>query len=106
MEHAARVVTVAAPVSLGWDDVGSWAALPALRGRDAEGNTLDPNAIVIDGRGNIVLTDDDTLIATVGVSDVIVVKSGNAIVVIRKDRAQDVRKIVDALSARGLARYL
>ncbi len=106
MEHAARVITVAAPVSLGWDDVGSWAALPALRGRDAEGNTLDPGVIVIDGRGNIVLTDDDTLVATVGVSDLVVVKSGNAIIVIRKDRAQDVRKVVDALSARGLARYL
>jgi mannose-1-phosphate guanylyltransferase len=106
MEHAARVVTVAAPASLGWDDVGSWAALPAIRGADANGNTLGGEAIVIDGRGNLVLSDDDTLIATVGLSDLVVVKSGNAIIVIRKDQAQDVRKIVDALSARGLARYL
>ena len=106
MEHAARVVTVAAPASLGWDDVGSWAALPAIRGADANGNTLGGEVIVIDGRGNLVLSDDDTLIATVGLSDLVVVKSGNALIVIRKDQAQDVRKIVDALSARGLARYL
>jgi mannose-1-phosphate guanylyltransferase len=52
------------------------------------------------------MSDDDTVIATYGVSDLVVVKSGNAILVIRKDQAQDVRKVVEALSARGLARYL
>ena len=56
--------------------------------------------VVLEGTGNIVLSDDDTLIATVGVSDLVVVKSGNAILVIRKDQAQDVRKIVDALSGK------
>jgi mannose-1-phosphate guanylyltransferase len=61
---------------------------------------------VIDGTGNVVISDDATLIATVGVSDLVVVKSGDAILVIRKDHAQDVRKVIDALSARGLARYL
>jgi mannose-1-phosphate guanylyltransferase len=90
MERAARVVTV--PAAVGWDDIGSWAALPALAG--------------VDGSGNVALGDDDTLIAVVGISDVIVVKSGNAILVIPKARAQDVREIALALSARGLARYL
>jgi mannose-1-phosphate guanylyltransferase len=64
------------------------------------------NALVLDGTGNVVVSDDATLIATVGVSDLVVVKSGDAILVIRKDAAQDVRKVIDALSARGLARYL
>ncbi len=104
MEHAERVVTISA--SIGWDDVGSWAALPALRGFDETRNTVAGPVIALDGSGNVVMTDDDTLIATVGLSDVVVVKSGNAILVIRKDQAQDVRKVVDALSARGLARYL
>ena len=104
MEKAERVVTV--PASVGWDDVGSWAALPAVRGVDATGNTVAGSAIVIDGTGNVVMSDDGTLIATVGVSDMVVVKSGDAILVIRKDNAQDVRKVIDALSARGLARYL
>ena len=62
--------------------------------------------VAVDGHGNILLSDDDTVIATYGVSDLVVVKSGNAILVIRKDQAQDVRKVVDALSAKGLARYL
>jgi mannose-1-phosphate guanylyltransferase len=104
MERAARVVTV--PAAVGWDDIGSWAALPALAGVDEHGNTVAGSAVIVDGSGNVALGDDDTLIAMVGVSDVIVVKSGNAILVVPKARAQDVREIVDALSARGLARYL
>lgn len=104
MEKVDRVVTV--PAQVGWDDVGSWAALPAVRGVDATDNTVAGTALVIDGTGNVVVSDDDTLIATVGVSDLVVVKSGDAILVIRKDAAQDVRKVIDALSARGLARYL
>ncbi len=104
MEKVDRVVTV--PASVGWDDVGSWAALPAVRGVDASGNTVAGQALVLDGTGNVVISDEQTLIATVGLSDVVVVKSGDAILVIRKEEAQDVRKVIDALSARGLARYL
>jgi len=104
MERAARVVTV--PAAVGWDDVGSWAALPALRGVDDRGNTTTGPAVIVEGGGNIAISDDETLIAMVGVSDLVVVKSGDAILVVPKAFAQDVRKIVDALSARGLARYL
>lgn len=104
MERAAGIVTV--PAAVGWDDIGSWAALPALRGVDDDGNTVAGQAVIVDGGGNIALGDDDTLIAMVGVSGLAVVKSGNAILIVPVDRAQDVRKIVEALSARGLARYL
>jgi mannose-1-phosphate guanylyltransferase len=104
MERAARVVTV--PAAIGWDDVGSWAALPALRGADGHGNTVAGEVVIVDGEDNIAIGEDGTLIAMVGVSDVIVVKSGDAILVLPRSHAQDVRKIVEALSARGLARYL
>jgi mannose-1-phosphate guanylyltransferase len=104
MEKTDRIVAV--PAAVGWDDVGSWAALPAVRGVDPTGNTTVGTALVIDGTGNVVVSDDATMIATVGVSDLVVIKSGDAILVIRKDQAQDVRKVIDALSARGLARYL
>jgi mannose-1-phosphate guanylyltransferase len=104
MEKAERVVTV--PAAVGWDDVGSWAAIPAIRGVDSNGNTIVGTAVVIDGDNNVVMSDDATLIATVGVSDLIVVKHGDAILVIPKSAAQDVRKVIDALSQRGLARYL
>ncbi len=104
MERAARVVTI--PAAIGWDDVGSWAALADVRGIDAAGNTVAGNTVVLDGTGNIVMSDDATVIATVGLSDMVVIKSGDAILVIAKEAAQDVRKIVDALAARGLGRYL
>jgi mannose-1-phosphate guanylyltransferase len=104
MERAARVVTV--PAAVGWDDVGSWAALPALRGTDGDGNTTSGPAVILGGTGNVAIGDDGTLIAMVGVSDLVVVKSGDAILVLPRSEAQDVRKIVEALSARGLARYL
>jgi mannose-1-phosphate guanylyltransferase len=104
MEKVDHVVTV--PANVGWDDVGSWGALPAVRGVDDTGNTVVGDAVVLDGTGNVVVSDGTTLIATVGLSDLVVVKSGDAILVIRKDAAQDVRKVIDALSARGLARYL
>lgn len=104
MEKVDRVVTV--PASVGWDDVGSWEALPAVCGVDETGNTVIGQSVVVDGTGNVVMADDGTTIVTVGVSNLVVVKSGDAILVIRKDAAQDVRKVADALSARGLARYL
>jgi mannose-1-phosphate guanylyltransferase len=104
MEKADRVVTV--PAAVGWDDVGSWAALPAVRGVDKAGNTVVGPTVVIDGSNNVAISDDDTLIAMVGVSDLVVVKHGDAILVIRKSAAQDVRKVIEELGARGLARYL
>jgi mannose-1-phosphate guanylyltransferase len=76
-----------------------------VRGTDSAGNTVAGNAFVLDGTGNVVLT-DDLLVAAVGVDNLVIVKSGDALLVIRKDAAQDVRKVIDALSARGLARYL
>ena len=105
MEHTSGQV-VAVPAAVGWSDVGSWAAIPEVRGTDADGNTIAGAAIVIDGSGNVVVSDDGTLITTVGVSDLVVVKSGGAILVVRKDQAQRVREVVEALSARGLSRYL
>ena len=104
MERAARVVTV--PAAVGWDDVGSWAALPALRGTDGDGNTTSGPVVILCGTGNVAIGDDGTLIAMVGVSDLVVVKSGDAVLILPRSEAQDVRKVVEALSARGLARYL
>jgi mannose-1-phosphate guanylyltransferase len=91
MERATRVVTV--PAAIGWDDVGSWAALAAF----AEPS---PRAIEIDGHGNYLASDDGTIIAAVGVDNLVIVKSGNAILVIPRDRTQDVREVIEAIAAR------
>jgi mannose-1-phosphate guanylyltransferase len=104
MERATRVVTI--PAAIGWDDVGSWSALPALLGADESGNTIAGTAVVVRGTGNVIAGDEGTLIAAVGVDDLVIVKSGDAILVMRREAAQDVREVVEALSRRGLAGYL
>jgi mannose-1-phosphate guanylyltransferase len=97
---------VAVPAAVGWNDVGSWAAIPEVRGVDDDGNTIVGQAIVVDGSGNVVMTDDNTLVATIGVSDLVVIKSGDAILVVPRAQAQRVREIVEAIRARGLNRHL
>ncbi len=104
MERATRVVTI--PAAVGWDDIGSWAAVAAVLGIDDTGNALAGHAVVLDGTGNVILSDDTTLIATAGVSDLVVVKVGDAILVLPKSLSQDVRAIVEALQQRGLERFL
>lgn len=104
MEKTDRIVAV--PAAVGWSDVGSWAALSEVRGADADGNTIAGCGLVVDGEDNVVVSDDGALVATIGVSGLVVVKSGDAVLVVRKDQAQRVREVVEALGARGLARYL
>jgi len=118
MEHADGVVTIAADI--GWDDVGSWEAIAQLAGDDKPGATLDPrgNVIVPEHCGlcvdvpghpaerNLMMSTDGTLIVACGVSDLVIVKAGNAVLVIPRAEAQRVRDVVEALEQRGLAKYL
>lgn len=104
MEKVGRVVAV--PAAVGWSDVGSWAAVADMHDEDGAGNTCVGQAVVVDGTGNVVMSDDATLVATVGVSGLVVVKSGDAILVIQKHRAQDVKKAIEELTKRRLEKYL
>lgn len=104
MERAADVITL--PGDFGWNDVGSWSALAEYRPVDPAGNVTDGQVTVIDAHRNIFVSDDDCVIAACGVRDLVVVKSGNAILIVPKDRAQDVRQIVRLLEERGLDELL
>ena len=109
MEKVSRVVAV--PAAVGWSDVGSWSALPEVLGTsEVGGNTFVGERIyTIDSSGCVIVTDgadDKTLIATVGVSDLIIVKAGDAILVARKDQAQRVKELVEALGEHGWERHL
>lgn len=99
MEKSKRIVVV--PADFGWSDVGSFAALPDVRPTDHLGNVVQGDALVIDGRNNVVVADGKRPVAVVGIEDVIVVDAGDAVLVCRRDRAQDVRKAVEELSRRG-----
>jgi mannose-1-phosphate guanylyltransferase len=103
MEKATGLRVV--PGAFGWNDVGSWAALPALRAPDARGNIVIGGASLIDGDGNIVVADEGgggaPYVAVLGVSDLVVVATRDAVLVIPKDRAQDVRLLVEAAKQSG-----
>jgi mannose-1-phosphate guanylyltransferase len=100
MEKASGLRVV--PGAFGWNDVGSWAALPAVRPSDARGNVVLGDATLIDGDGNIVVAEEGApFVGVVGVRDLIIVATRDALLVIPKDKAQDVRKIVEAAKQAG-----
>jgi len=103
MEKARRIAVVAG--AFGWNDVGSWQVTWEMSDRDANGNALPAGTVAIDARNNLVkaLGDDSPpkRWALVGVSDLVVVETDDAVLIIPRERAQDVRAVVDALAARG-----
>jgi mannose-1-phosphate guanylyltransferase len=105
MEKAKNIAVV--PGDFGWSDVGSFAALPEVRKADAKGNVISGKAaVVVDCEGCVVLADDKRPLSVVGLKDMVVVDSGDAILVVPKDKSQDVRKVVEALKARKLDKLL
>ena len=106
MEKAAGLAVV--PGEFGWNDVGSWQSAWELGSRDDAGNVLAPGALAIDAKNNLVRTlgGGKKTVALVGVHDLVVVETEDAILVIPRDRAQDVRLVVEALKFAGRTELL
>lgn len=98
MERASEIACV--PGQFGWSDVGSFAALPDVRPLDAHGNVAPASAVLVDCRGCVVVGGDRP-IAAIGLTDVVIVDAGDALLVVPKERAQDVRRAVELLQQRG-----
>ena len=103
MEHATRVAVVRGTFQ--WSDVGSWDEVWRLVAQDENGNALRGNAQVVEGRNNLILA-GDKLIAVVGMNDLIVVDSGDALLICPREGSQQVRALVDKLEKEGLDPYL
>jgi mannose-1-phosphate guanylyltransferase len=101
MEKARRVAVV--PGDFGWSDVGSWQSSWELAEKDADGNATPEGAIVIDGKNNLVWdrSGSGRTYALVGVSDLVVVETEDAVLIVPRERAQDVRLAVEKLKAAG-----
>ncbi len=97
MERAANVIT--APVDPGWSDVGSWPALHDLAAKDEHGNSLGGDTLTIDTTNSLLKAAPGIRIATLGIDNLIVIATGTDVLVIPKDRAQDIKAIVEALKA-------
>ncbi len=94
--HRAAVV----PADLGWCDVGSWNALWELGAKDGDGN-VSLGDVLLEGSHGCYARSDGMLTAVVGVKDTIVVTTADAVLVMHRDRAQDVKRVVERLRAAG-----
>lgn len=103
MERADNVLLV--PGDFGWSDIGSWDALWETSAKDPAGNVSRGNFAAIDTSNSLVFA-SDKLIAAVGVEDLIVVDTGDALLICRRGSSQDVRKIVDLLEEKGMQHLL
>ena len=102
MEKAESLAVV--PGDFGWNDVGSWESAWELAPRDDRGNALGPGDVAIDARNNLIRSLGShraKTIALVGVDNLVVVQTEDAILVIPRDRAQDVRLVVENLKTAG-----
>lgn len=98
MEKADQVAVV--PVEMGWSDVGSWDALHLLGVPDEKGNVIQGDVVSIDSSGCMIRS-EGPVVTVAGVSDLIVVATQDAVMILPRGSSQEVKKIVEALKARG-----
>ncbi len=91
---------VVIPLAAGWSDVGAWDALWQVLPKDGAGNVVQGDVLLHDCRNTLALS-EGRLIACVGVDDIVVVETADAILVAHKDKTQDVKKIVESLKKQG-----
>jgi mannose-1-phosphate guanylyltransferase len=103
MERAANVCVI--PVEIGWSDIGTWAALSDALTGDAAGNKADNGTLFVESRGCYVRA-DGRLVAVVGLEDVIVVDTPDALLVCRASQADQVKIVVNRLAEDGRGAYL
>ncbi len=97
LEKSAKVLVMRS--SLRWDDLGSWTALTRYLDADADGNSILGNAVIVDGRGNLVRSDSEHLVGVVGTQDLVIVHTRDATLVCPKNKVSELKKLVGALRA-------
>ncbi len=104
MEHAREVVVIEAPFD--WDDLGSWQSLTRLLPEDPQGNVIQAKHLGHQTTGCIIRSEPDHLIATLGISDLIVVHTPDATLVANKHDEEAIRQLVQGIAERGWREYL
>jgi mannose-1-phosphate guanylyltransferase len=98
MEHTDSAVVV--PLDAGWSDIGAWSSLWDVSDKDSAGN-VSKGDVIAHGTRNSYLHAEHRLVATLGVDDLVVVETKDAVLVAHKDRVQDVKKIVEQIRHDG-----
>jgi mannose-1-phosphate guanylyltransferase len=104
MEPCRDALVLEAPYQ--WDDVGSWPALERMQPQDAEGNTVQATHAGVNTQNCVIVGDADKLIATVGVSDLIIIQDGDALLVADRRDEAGLKQLVERLGKAGLEKYL
>ncbi|MFP3895279.1 MAG: mannose-1-phosphate guanylyltransferase [Anaerolineales bacterium] len=105
MEQARKVAVV--PCDMGWSDVGNWATLHEILEKDENGNVIlmDEQHVGMDTK-NCLIHSKGKLVATIGLEGMVIVNTPDALLILPKERAQEVGTLVDKLDAQGLEEYL
>jgi mannose-1-phosphate guanylyltransferase len=98
------VLVVQAPYR--WDDVGSWLALERMQPQDAQGNTVQGLHAGLDTNNCLIAGEPDKLIATIGVSDLLIIQDGDCTLVAHRKDEETVKKLVEELRRKRLERFL
>jgi mannose-1-phosphate guanylyltransferase len=93
------------PARFDWADIGNWSELGDRVRADARGNSVEGETVLVDTRGSLILG-DRRLVAAIGLADMIIIDTDDALLVCPRSRAQDVRKVVEALRRARKTRYL
>jgi mannose-1-phosphate guanylyltransferase/mannose-6-phosphate isomerase len=99
MERTERAAVV--PLNCGWSDVGSWSAVWDVLGHDADGNSTTGPAVFVDSRNSLVHADEAILTAVVGLDNVVVITTPDAVLVTSRDKAEQVKGLVEQLKAQN-----
>jgi mannose-1-phosphate guanylyltransferase/mannose-6-phosphate isomerase len=89
------------PVDLGWSDVGSWNAVWDVLPRDADGNATDGAVVMLDSHNSLVRSDDSVLTTVVGLDDIVVIASADAVLVAARSEAEKVKTLVEMLKSKN-----
>lgn len=103
LEKSSRVSLVSCDI--GWNDVGSWQAVHEISRKDENGNALQGNVIAL-GCQNSLIRSEKRLVAAIGVEDLCIIETADAILISKSDQTQHVRDVVDALKQRGATEHI
>lgn len=103
LEKSDRVSLI--PCDIGWNDVGSWQAVHEISAKDENGNALQGNVIAVGSKNNLIRA-EKRLVAAIGVEDLCIIETADAVLVAKSDQTQRVREVVDALQQKGATEHI
>ena len=104
MEKIKKILVI--PADFDWADIGHWRTVKDILSKNVKDNFIKGTYVGINSEGNLIYSASKRLIATVGLKDVIIIDTEDALLVCKKNSAQDVKKIVEQIRKKGLKKYL